>query len=89
MSDIVEDDEQAGRSPLVAAALRSRSVAAAYSSSRSRRATCTRRHAVVALASAVPTSLTRASSHCRRFSVSRYKAMVRFKAVAPIGGYDG
>jgi hypothetical protein len=89
MSDIVEDDEVADRSPLVAAAFHSRLAAAACSSSRSRQAAYTRCRAAAALASVVSASLTRASSHCRRASVSGSEAMARFESVVPTGGCGG
>jgi hypothetical protein len=71
MLDVAEDEEGAGRSPLAVVAFGSRSAAVACSSSRSSRVAWTRHHAAAALVSA---SLTRASSHCRRTSVSGSEA---------------
>jgi hypothetical protein len=89
VSDIVEDDEEAGRSPLAAVDFRSKSAAVACSSSRSRWAACTRHCAAAALASAVSASLTRASSRCRRASMSGSGTMARSEAAAPTGGCGG
>jgi hypothetical protein len=76
MSDVVEDEEEDSSNPLATTAFLSRSVAAAYSSSRSRRVACTRRCGTIALASAASMSLTRASSRCRRATVSGSEGMV-------------
>jgi hypothetical protein len=85
MSDVVEDEDEDGSSPLLAVAFLSRSATVACSSSKSRRAACTRRRAAAALASMASASLTRASSRYRRASVSGSEGMVEKKRRRPHG----
>jgi hypothetical protein len=84
MSDVVEDEDEDGSSPLLAVAFLSRSATVACSS-KSRRAACTRRRAAAALASMASASLTRASSRYRRASVSGSEGMVEKKRRRPHG----
>jgi hypothetical protein len=71
---------------LVAAAFLSRSAAVTCSSSRSWQVACTRRRAAAALALGASASLTRASSRCRRASVSGSEGMTEKKQRHPQEG---